>query len=55
VHLVDTELIVEVERDLVAEFGGYRNEVKFGGGKVIRNGKGPSALALDLMQSRWNL
>ena len=47
VRLADTELFVEVERDLIAELGGYGNEVKFGGGKVIRDGMGQSPLALD--------
>ena len=46
VRLADTELWVEVERDLIAENGGYGNEVKFGGGKVIRDGMGQSPLAL---------
>ncbi len=47
VRLADTELFIEVERDLVAEGGGYGNEVKFGGGKVIRDGMAQSPLALD--------
>ncbi len=47
VRLGDTALIVEVERDLIAEQGGYGNEVKFGGGKVIRDGMGQSSTALD--------
>ncbi len=47
VRLADTELIVQVERDLIAEGGGYGNEVKFGGGKVIRDGMGQSPLARD--------
>src|ERR1051326_3043704 len=54
VRLADTELFIEVERDLVAEGGGYGNEVKFGGGKVIRDGMGQSptaggAQSLDLV------
>jgi urease subunit alpha len=36
VRLADTELFVEVERD----FTSYGEEVKFGGGKVIRDGMG---------------
>ncbi len=36
VRLADTDLIVEVERD----FTSYGEEVKFGGGKVIRDGMG---------------
>jgi len=46
VRLADTELWVEVERDVIAENGGYGNEVKFGGGKVIRDGMGQSPLVL---------
>jgi len=38
VRLADTELFVEVERDLTT----YGDEVKFGGGKVIRDGMGQS-------------
>ena len=40
VRLADTELIVEVERDLTLQAGGYGEEVKFGGGKTIRDGMG---------------
>ena len=47
VRLADTELFIEVERDLIAEDGGYGNEVKFGGGKVIRDGMGQSPTARD--------
>src|SRR6185295_19104986 len=36
--LADTDLIIEVERD----FTTYGEEVKFGGGKVIRDGMGQS-------------
>jgi urease subunit alpha len=38
VRLADTELFIEVERDLTI----YGEEVKFGGGKVIRDGMGQS-------------
>ena len=38
VRLADTNLVVEVERDLTV----YGEEVKFGGGKVIRDGMGQS-------------
>ena len=38
VRLADTDLFVEVERDLTV----YGDEVKFGGGKVIRDGMGQS-------------
>ena len=47
VRLADTELFIQVERDLVAEGAGYGNEIKFGGGKVIRDGMGQSPTALD--------
>jgi len=47
VRLADTELFIEVERDFITETGGYGNEVKFGGGKVIRDGMAQSPLALD--------
>ncbi|MEO1641215.1 MAG: urease subunit alpha [Pseudomonadota bacterium] len=55
VRLADTELIIEVEKDLTASSAGaattggsgdnallYGEEVKFGGGKVIRDGMGQS-------------
>jgi len=48
VRLADTEIFIEVERDLIAESGGYGNEVKFGGGKVIRDGMAQSPLACDV-------
>ncbi|AIJ70456.1 MULTISPECIES: urease subunit alpha [Brucella] len=41
VRLADTDLIIEVERDLTT----YGEEVKFGGGKVIRDGMGQSQLS----------
>ncbi len=47
VRLADTELFVEVEADRIAEAGGYGNEVKFGGGKVIRDGMGQSPTVSD--------
>jgi urease subunit alpha len=47
VRLGDTDLFIEVERDLIAESAGYGNEVKFGGGKVIRDGMGQSSTASD--------
>ncbi|MFT3830358.1 MAG: urease subunit alpha [Opitutaceae bacterium] len=47
VRLADTELFVQVERDLIAEAAGYGNEVKFGGGKVLRDGMGQSPTASD--------
>ncbi|AWC20980.1 Urease subunit alpha 1 [Aminobacter sp. MSH1] len=41
VRLADTELFIEVENDLTV----YGEEVKFGGGKVIRDGMGQSQLS----------
>ncbi len=41
VRLADTDLLIEIERDFTA----YGDEVKFGGGKVIRDGMGQSARA----------
>jgi urease subunit alpha len=41
VRLADTELFIEVEKDLTT----YGEEVKFGGGKVIRDGMGQSQIA----------
>jgi len=38
IRLADTDLLIEVERDLTI----YGEEVKFGGGKVIRDGMGQS-------------
>ena len=38
VRLADTDLVIEVENDLTT----YGEEVKFGGGKVIRDGMGQS-------------
>ncbi|SEF82488.1 urease subunit alpha [Marinobacterium lutimaris] len=49
VRLADTELLLEVERDYTT----YGEEVKFGGGKVIRDGMGqgqrPSSRTMDLV------
>ena len=49
VRLADTDLVIEVERDYTR----YGEEVKFGGGKVIRDGMGqgpfPSADVPDLV------
>src|SRR5450830_552988 len=40
VRLADTELWIEVEKDYTLLAGSYGEEVKFGGGKVIRDGMG---------------
>lgn len=52
IRLADTELFIEVEQD----FTTYGDEVKFGGGKVIRDGMGQSPIsnadgAVDLVIS----
>ena len=41
IRLADTELLIEVEQD----FTTYGDEVKFGGGKVIRDGMGQSPIS----------
>ncbi len=41
-RLADTGLLIEVERDFTLAAGGYGEEVKFGGGKTIRDGMGQS-------------
>jgi len=41
IRLADTELIIEVEHDFTI----YGDEVKFGGGKVIRDGMGQSPIS----------
>jgi urease subunit alpha len=49
VRLADTGLLIEVERDYTLNAGGYGEEVKFGGGKTIRDGMGQSQrLAADV-------
>ncbi len=48
IRLADTDLWIEVEKD----FTHYGDEVKFGGGKVIRDGMGQSQLgAADVMDT----
>ncbi|GAB4035455.1 MAG: urease subunit alpha [Rubrivivax sp.] len=39
-RLADTALVIEVERDFTLLAGGHGEEVKFGGGKTIRDGMG---------------
>ena len=48
IRLADTELFLEVEQDLTT-YGGtyYGDEVKFGGGKVIRDGMGQSPISRE--------
>ncbi|KKD38292.1 urease subunit alpha [Limnoraphis robusta] len=43
IRLADTELIIEVEEDYTT----YGEEVKFGGGKVIRDGMGQSPISRE--------
>ena len=43
VRLADTDLFIEVEHDLTT----YGEEVKFGGGKVIRDGMGQSQISRE--------
>jgi urease subunit alpha len=51
IRLADTGLVIEVEDDYTLRAGGYGEEVKFGGGKTIRDGMGqsqrPSAQVAD--------
>ena len=42
VRLADTDLLIEVEHDFTLAAGGYGEEVKFGGGKTIRDGMAQS-------------
>jgi len=42
IRLADTDLVIEVEADHTLRAGGYGEEVKFGGGKTIRDGMGQS-------------
>ncbi|MDI3510498.1 MAG: urease subunit alpha [Betaproteobacteria bacterium] len=42
VRLADTGLVIEVEKDYTLAAGGYGEEVKFGGGKTIRDGMAQS-------------
>ena len=42
VRLADTDLMIEVEEDFTLRAGGYGEEVKFGGGKTIRDGMAQS-------------
>ncbi|GAB4398393.1 MAG: urease subunit alpha [Rhodoferax sp.] len=41
-RLADTDLVIEVEQDFTLRAGGYGEEVKFGGGKTIRDGMAQS-------------
>ena len=46
-RLADTNLVVEVEQDFTLKSGGYGEEVKFGGGKTIRDGMAQSQRTRD--------
>ena len=41
-RLADTDLVIEIEQDYTLRADGYGEEVKFGGGKTIRDGMGQS-------------
>ncbi|MFN5701329.1 MAG: urease subunit alpha, partial [Betaproteobacteria bacterium] len=41
-RLADTALVIEIEQDMTLRAEGYGEEVKFGGGKTIRDGMGQS-------------
>ena len=47
VRLADTDLVIEVEHDFTLRAGGYGEEVKFGGGKTIRDGMAQSQRTRD--------
>src|SRR5450830_1438972 len=47
VRLADTDLMIEVEVDYTLRAGGYGEEVKFGGGKTIRDGMAQSQRTRD--------
>jgi len=47
VRLADTDLLLEVERDYTLAAGSYGEEVKFGGGKTIRDGMAQSQKSRD--------
>ena len=47
VRLADTDLLIEVEEDYTLRAGGYGEEVKFGGGKTIRDGMAQSQRTRD--------
>ncbi|MEY2952290.1 MAG: hypothetical protein RLZZ401_377 [Pseudomonadota bacterium] len=47
VRLADTELLIEVEKDYTLLAGAYGEEVKFGGGKTIRDGMAQSQRTRD--------
>lgn len=49
VRLADTDLFIEVEQDLTT----YGDEVKFGGGKVIRDGMGQSPFLMPMVLLTW--
>jgi urease subunit alpha len=44
IRLADTDLLIEIERDFTV----YGDEVKFGGGKVIRDGMGQSPIQTSI-------
>ena len=53
VRLADTALLVEVEADYTLRAGSYGEEVKFGGGKTIRDGMAQSQKTRAGAPSPW--
>ena len=51
-RLADTALVLEVEQDLTLRAGGYGEEVKFGGGKTVRDRKSTRLNSSHSQQSR---
>src|SRR5436190_23478659 len=51
IRLADTELIIEIEKDYTV----YGEEVRFGGGKVIRDSQGQSPIASPLGEPELDL
>ncbi len=49
VRLGDTDLWIQVEKDFTV----YGDEVKFGGGKVIRDGMGQSQVTNGILRWIW--
>ena len=48
VRLADTDLVIEVEKDYTT----YGDECKFGGGKTLRDGMGPTKQISELKTER---
>jgi urease len=48
IRLGDTNLLIEIEWDAAAHYGGLGDELKFGGGKVLRDGMGQQSGEWDV-------